>query len=249
MTAMQSAIAVSDLAVAYPGGQRALDGLSLEVRRGEVFGLLGANGAGKTTLIKVLTTLLRPTSGRVRVLGLDPGPDAAAIKRGLGVVPQENNLDVDLDVRANLIFHCRYFGMGPSEYGERIARWLAMLGIEDKAGAEIMQLSGGTKRKVMLAKAFLTSPRLLVLDEPTTGLDPEVRATIWRQVRDFRRNGGTVFLSTHHLEEAERLCDRVALIRQGRLVACDAPAALRAALDGAELEEVFQRLAAGEAVS
>lgn len=247
MTAMPSAIAVSDLTVAYPGGQRALDGLSLAVRHGEIFGLLGANGAGKTTLIKVLTTLLRPTAGRVRVLGLDPGRDGAAIKRGLGVVPQENNLDVDLDVRANLAFHCRYFGIGPAESGRRIAHWLAMLGIEDKAGAEIMQLSGGTKRKVMLAKAFLTSPHLLVLDEPTTGLDPEARTTIWRQVRDFRRDGGTVFLSTHHLEEAERLCDRVALVRRGRLVACDAPSALRAALDGAELEEVFQRLASAEA--
>lgn len=246
---MPVAIAVSNLTVTYPNGQRALDGLSLEVRHGEVFGLLGANGAGKTTLIKVLATLLRPTSGEVRVLGLDPAREAAAIKRGLGVVPQENNLDVDLDVRANLAFHCRYFGMKPSEYADRIAHWLAVLGLEDKAGGEIMQLSGGTKRKVMLAKAFLTSPRLLVLDEPTAGLDPEVRAAIWRQVQSFRAAGGTVFLSTHHLEEAERLCDRVALVRGGRIVACDAPAALRAALDGADLEAVFQRLAAGEAVA
>lgn len=245
---MPSAIAVSNLTVTYPNGQRALEGLSLEVRHGEVFGLLGANGAGKTTLIKVLTTLLRPTSGEVRVLGLDPRREAAAIKRSLGVVPQENNLDVDLDVRANLAFHCRYFGMKPTEYTDHIAHWLAVLGLEDKAGGEIMQLSGGTKRKVMLAKAFLTSPRLLVLDEPTSGLDPEVRAAIWRQVQSFREAGGTVFLSTHHLEEAERLCDRVALVRSGRVVACDTPAALRSALDGADLEAVFQRLATGEAV-
>jgi len=238
------AIAVSDLAVVYPNGQCALDGLSLQIRPGEVFGLLGANGAGKTTLIKVLTTLLRPSRGEVRILGLDPARHAKTIKRHLGVVPQENNLDVDLDVRANLTFHCRYFGMGRTEFAGRVAHWLAALGLEDKADAEIMHLSGGTKRKVMLAKAFLTSPRLLVLDEPTTGLDPEVRAAIWRHINKFRSDGGTVFLSTHHLEEAERLCDRVALIRGGRIVACDTPGGLRAALDGADMEEVFQRMAA-----
>jgi ABC-2 type transport system ATP-binding protein len=243
MTAVPSAIRVSDLSVIYAGGQQALDGLSLEVRPGEIFGLLGSNGAGKTTLIKVLTTLLRPSAGHVRVLGLDPLREAAILKSRLGVVPQENNLDVDLDVRANLSFHCRYFGIAARESRSRIDHWLAMLDLEDKAEAEVMQLSGGTKRKVMLAKAFLTGPQLLVLDEPTTGLDPEVRATIWQQVREFRQRGGSVFLSTHHLEEAERLCDRVALVRQGRVVACDTPAALRSAQGGADLEEVFQRVA------
>lgn len=244
MNTMPSAITVSNLAVTYPNGQQALDGLSLRIRPGEVFGLLGANGAGKTTLIKVLTTLLRPSRGEVRVLGLDPARHAKAIKGALGVVLQENNLDVDLDVRANLNFHCRYFGMTRTQYAHRVEHWLTVLGLADKADADIMHLSGGTKRKVMLAKAFLTSPRLLVLDEPTTGLDPEVRAAIWRHINKFRSDGGTVFLSTHHLEEAERLCDRVALIRGGRVVACDTPGGLRAALDGADMEEVFQRMAA-----
>ncbi len=245
--AMPMAISVSDLQLVYPNGQRALDGLSLQVGRGEVFGLLGANGAGKTTLIKVLATLLRPSSGAVRVLGLDPRGEAPAIKRQLGVVPQENNLDVDLDVRANLVFHCRYFGLARADYAARVDHWLAVLGLADKADAEIVHLSGGTKRKVMLAKAFLTSPRLLLLDEPTSGLDPEIRAAIWRHIGEFRAGGGTVFLSTHHLEEAERLCDRVALVRNGRIVVCDSPAALSAQRDGAGLEEVFQCLATAEA--
>lgn len=240
---MQAAIVVSDLEVVYPAGHRALDGLSLLVDRGEVFGLLGANGAGKTTLIKVLATLLRPTAGWVKVMGIDPLRGPEAIKRLIGVVPQENNLDVDLDVRANLTFHCRYFGMRRAEYEGAVDRWLEVLGIADKAGSEIVHLSGGTKRKVMLAKAFLTSPEVLVLDEPTTGLDPEIRATIWQHIRDFRTRGGTVFLSTHHMEEAERLCDRVAVVQQGRIIACDSPAGLTAAMDETGLEEVFQRLA------
>ncbi len=242
---MSPAIVVDNLGVVYPNGQRALDGLSLQVQPGEVFGLLGANGAGKTTLIKVLASLMRPSRGTVRVLGVDPGEQPETIKRQLGVVPQENNLDVDLDVRANLVFHCRYFGLRRADITTRVGHWLEQLGLTDKAAAEIMHLSGGTKRKVMLAKAFLTSPRLLVLDEPTSGLDPEIRASIWRHIRDFRDGGGTVFLSTHHMEEAERLCDRVALLRQGRIVACDTPMALATGLNGG-LEALFQEAAGVE---
>lgn len=237
------AIAVENLDVVYAGGHKAVDGLSLNVRQGEIFGLLGANGAGKTSLIKVLTTLLRPSAGRARVLGRDAAAGTEAIKRRLGVVPQDNNLDVDLDVRGNLHFHCRYFGLPRAEYGPAVERWLDTLGLVDKAGAEVMHLSGGSKRKVMLAKAFLTRPELLVLDEPTTGLDPEIRAVLWRHIRDFRAAGGTVFLSTHHMEEAERLCDRVAVMRHGRIVACDSPRALADAHGEDRLEETFQHLA------
>ena len=239
---MPPAIAVSDLVVVYPTGQRALAGLSLQVGLGEVFGLLGANGAGKTTLIRVLTTLLCPTSGRVEVLGLDPGRHAKAIKRRMGVVTQENNLDVDLDVRENLVFHCRYFGMRRSEYERPVEHWLEVLGLADKAKEEVMHLSGGTKRKVMLAKAFLTSPELLVLDEPTTGLDPEIRSVIWKVIGDFQKRGGTVFLSTHHMEEAERLCGRVAMVQRGRIAACDSPQVLARSWGETGLEDAFQRL-------
>lgn len=237
------AIVVSNLVVVYPTGQRALDGLSLRVGQGEIFGLLGANGAGKTTLIRVLTTLLRPTAGRVEVLGFDPLRCADAIKRRMGVVTQENNLDVDLDVRENLVFHCRYFGMKRAEYAEPVEYWLDLLGLTDKADEEVMHLSGGTKRKVMLAKAFLTSPELLVLDEPTTGLDPEIRSAIWKHICDFPQRGGTVFLSTHHMEEAERLCDRVAVVQHGRIAACDSPAVLAHSWGDTGLEDAFQRLA------
>jgi ABC-2 type transport system ATP-binding protein len=237
------AIVVSRLSVTYPAGQRALDELSLHVKRGEIFGLLGANGAGKTTLIRVLTSLLRPSAGRVDVLGFDPQVRADAVKRRIGVVPQENNLDVDLDVRANLVFHCRYFGLRRAAYSRTVDYWLDVLGLADKAKSEIMHLSGGTKRKVMLAKAFLTAPEMLVLDEPTTGLDPEIRATIWKHIRDFQLRGGTVFLSTHHMEEAERLCRRVAVMQRGKIVACDHPASLAQALGEEGLEDAFQRLA------
>lgn len=216
---MTQAIAIDKLVCRYPNGVKAIDGLSLTVGQGEVFGLLGNNGAGKTTLIKVLATLLRPTSGTVQILGRDTQRHAVAVKGRIGVMPQENNLDTYLDVRQNLIFHCRYFGLRRREYAGRVDMWLELLGLKDKAREPVLRLSGGSKRKVMLAKAFLTDPELLILDEPTTGLDPEVREFVWKRIAAFRDARRTVFLSTHYLEEAERLCDRIGIIHQGTLAA------------------------------
>lgn len=213
-----TAVLVDNVAFVYPSGVKAVEGLSMRVGRGEVYGLLGLNGAGKTSVIKMLATLLRPTAGSVRVLGLDTMARPTEVKRRIGVVPQENNLDTYLDVRQNLIFHCRYAGLEKKDYAPRVEEWLALLGLEGKATESVLRLSGGTRRKAMLAKAFLTEPELLILDEPTTGLDPDVRALLWGRVGAFRQNGGSVFLSTHYLEEAERLCDRIGILHGGRLV-------------------------------
>lgn len=232
------ALSVNQATVAYANGARAVEDLSFRVRQGEIYGLLGLNGAGKTSLIKAVATLLRPAAGSIRVLGLDTRDRPADIKRRIGVVPQENNLDTYLDVRRNLVFHCRYAGLPKKVYAPRVEEWLALLGLEQKAGERVLHLSGGTRRKVMLAKAFLTDPELLVLDEPSAGLDPEIRAQLWEQVREFRRRGGTVLLSTHYLEEAERLCDRIGVLHRGRLAA-EEPA-------GNGVEAVFRR-ATGEA--
>jgi ABC-type multidrug transport system ATPase subunit len=211
------AIEIRGLVRDYPGGVRALDGVDLGVPPGEIFGLLGVNGAGKSTLIKIISTLMRPQAGEVRVMGWDPRCEKVKIKRQLGVVPQENNLDNELSLRRNLEFHCRYAGLPRRTYQPRIDLWLKRLELEAKQRARIMQLSGGTRRKVMLAKAFLTEPRMLVLDEPTSGLDPAIRHRIWDAITKFRRKGGTVFLSSHDLNEVEQLCDRAGVLHKGRL--------------------------------
>jgi ABC-type multidrug transport system ATPase subunit len=212
-----NAIHIRGLVRDYPGGIRALDGVDLGVSPGEIFGLLGVNGAGKSTLIKIISTLLRPHAGEVSVMGWDPRREAVKIKRLLGVVPQENNLDNELSLRQNLEFHCRYAGLPRRIYRPRVALWLERLELEEKQRARIMQLSGGTRRKVMLAKAFLTEPRMLVLDEPTNGLDPAIRQRIWEAIATFRRQGGTVFLSSHDLDEVEQLCDHAGVLHNGRL--------------------------------
>ncbi|WIM04780.1 MAG: ABC transporter ATP-binding protein [Candidatus Nitricoxidivorans perseverans] len=216
---MTAAVLIDNLTLRYPSGTVAVADLSLDIRPGEIFGLLGLNGAGKSSLIKAIVTLLRPSTGRVGVFGLDTRKEAAAVKRRIGVVPQENNLDTYLDVRQNLLFHCRYAGIPARTAAQRADRWLSLLEIGDKAGESVLHLSGGSKRKVMLAKAFITAPELLVLDEPSAGLDPEVRSVLWAQVRTFRAAGGTVFLSTHYLEEAEVLCDRIGILHRGQLAA------------------------------
>lgn len=205
----------------YPNGHLALDGINLQVAGGEVLGLLGQNGAGKTTLLKILCGLLQPSQGRLTVLGIDGRSKPHEIKRHLGVVSQDINLDQPLTVRKNLERHCSYFSVPRRQAKQRIDEWLVLLQLEQAAQQKIHQLSGGNKRKVMIARAFITKPKLLILDEPTNALDPSVRAVVWDRIRAFSQAGGTTLLSTHHFEEAERLCDRVELIHQGRLLKLD----------------------------
>lgn len=212
-----TAVQIEDLTLGYPSGTVAVSDLTLKVPQGEIFGMLGLNGAGKTSLIKTIATLMRPQSGSAHVFGLDIRKHPAEIKRRIGVVPQENNLDNRLDVRQNLLFHCRYAGIPNRVAISRVADWLDLLNLRNKARESVLRLSGGSKRKVMLAKAFITEPELLILDEPSAGLDPGIRDVLWARVREFRNGGGTVFLSTHYLEEAEQLCDRIGILHQGKL--------------------------------
>jgi ABC-2 type transport system ATP-binding protein len=208
------------------GELRALDGVSFQIESGEFFGLLGPNGAGKTTLISILAGLSRATGGRVRVLGHDVVDDYAAARKALGIVPQELVFDPFFTVRECLRIQSGYFGLRAND--DWIDELLQGLGLADKAHANMRQLSGGMKRRVLVAQALVHRPPVLVLDEPTAGVDVELRQTLWHFVARLNKEGCTVLLTTHYLEEAEALCGRVAMLKQGRVQALDHTAALLA---------------------
>jgi ABC-2 type transport system ATP-binding protein len=201
------------------GALRALDGVSFDIEQGEFFGLLGPNGAGKTTLISVLAGLARATGGRVTVMGHDVVTDYAAARMSLGIVPQELVFDPFFSVRETLRIQSGYFGVRHNDAW--IDELLAALGLADKAGANMRQLSGGMKRRVLVAQALVHRPPVIVLDEPTAGVDVELRQTLWQFISRLNREGHTVLLTTHYLEEAEALCGRIAMLKQGRVVALD----------------------------
>ncbi|MFT3817372.1 MAG: ABC transporter ATP-binding protein [Rubrivivax sp.] len=206
------------------GSLQALDGVSFEIRPGEFFGLLGPNGAGKTTLISILAGLARASSGRVSVLGHDVVADYAAARRQLGIVPQELVFDPFFSVRETLRIQSGYFGVKRNEAW--IDELLSELGLADKASANMRQLSGGMKRRVLVAQALVHRPPVIVLDEPTAGVDVELRQTLWQFIARLNRDGHTVLLTTHYLEEAEALCGRIAMMKLGRIVALDRTSAL-----------------------
>jgi ABC-2 type transport system ATP-binding protein len=208
------------------GDVRALDDVSFEIEEGEFFGLLGPNGAGKTTLISILAGLARATSGSVAVLGHDVQADYAAARRKLGVVPQELVFDPFFTVREALRIQSGYFGL--HENDAWIDELLANLGLADKAQSNMRQLSGGMKRRVLVAQALVHRPPVIVLDEPTAGVDVELRQTLWQFIARLNKEGHTVLLTTHYLEEAEALCSRIAMLKQGRVVALDRTSALLA---------------------
>ena len=199
------------------GPFQALDGVSFDIAEGEFFGLLGPNGAGKTTLISILAGLARATQGKVLVQGCDVQADFAAARRKLGVVPQELVFDPFFNVYESLRFQSGYFGV--QNNGAWIDELLHSLGLADKAGANMRQLSGGMKRRVLVAQALVHKPPIIVLDEPTAGVDVELRQTLWQFVARLNKQGHTVLLTTHYLEEAEALCHRIAMLKQGRVVA------------------------------
>jgi len=213
------------------GDVTALDGLSLRVAQGICFGLLGPNGAGKTTAISILTTLLRPTAGRARLLGRDVVAERAAVRADLGLVFQEPVLHPDLTAREQLDLHARLYHL--SDRARRVGDALALSGLEADSNRPVRGFSGGMKRRLEIVRGLLHAPRVLFLDEPTLGLDVAARATIWDALRALRRDGRcTLFLTTHSMEEAEALCDRVAIVDRGRVVVEGTPAALEAALGG-----------------
>jgi ABC-2 type transport system ATP-binding protein len=206
------------------GTVQALDGVSFDIEPGEFFGLLGPNGAGKTTLISILAGLAQASGGRVEVMGHDVVADFAAARRALGIVPQELVFDPFFSVRETLRIQSGYFGVTHNDAW--IDELLAALGLSDKAGANMRQLSGGMKRRVLVAQALVHRPPVIVLDEPTAGVDVELRQTLWHFVARLNREGHTVLLTTHYLEEAEALCGRIAMLKQGRVVALDSTSAL-----------------------
>ena len=205
----------------------AVAGIDLEVGDREVLGLLGPNGAGKSTTIGIITTRVRPTEGEVRVFGIDAVRDPARVKATLGVVQQTNTLDRSLTLRENLYYHCRYFGMGGTESHARADELLERFRLADRRDAMPQTISGGMAQRLQIARAVAHRPSLLLLDEPTAGLDPQSRIALWELVGELRDEGMTVLLSTHYMEEADALCDRVAVIDHGRILVVDTPQALK----------------------
>ena len=208
------------------GSFRAVDGVTFEVRDGECFGMLGPNGAGKSTTIKMISCTSPVTAGRLHVDGMDVNRQARDVKRVLGIVPQEDNLDEDLPVRQNLEVYARYYGISKEVARPRIDESLALFQLQEKADAKIDDLSGGMKRRLVIARALVHDPRILVLDEPTTGLDPQARHLVWQKLRLLKSRGVTMLLTTHYMDEAAHLCDRLIIMHRGKLVAHGNPHAL-----------------------
>ena len=221
-------VQVSDLHKRYPGSPvEAVAGISFEVREKEIFGLLGPNGAGKTTTIGTITTRVRPTAGQVVVDGYDVRRSPVAVKQRIAVVPQLSNLDRSLTAVENLAFHAAYFGASRRERRRRALEMLARMGLEGRANDKVDKYSGGMAQRLMIARALMHEPRLLILDEPTTGLDPQSRLFLWEAMLDLRAKGVTLMLTTHDMAEADRLCDRIAIVDHGKVIALDTPRGLR----------------------
>ncbi len=210
----------------------AVDGVTFEVGRGEVFGLLGPNGAGKTTIVGILTTRAWATGGQALVAGFDVARDPVGARTALAVVPQRMNLDRSLSARRNLLFHGAYFGLPPAVRVARADALLDEFGLTDRANDKVDRFSGGQMQRVMIARALMHQPRVLFLDEPSTGLDPQARLFVWDRIRSLRRRGVTVVLTTHDMDEAAALADRVAIIDHGKLLALDTPTGLTSLVSG-----------------
>ncbi|MFE1291250.1 ABC transporter ATP-binding protein [Streptomyces sp. NPDC058751] len=236
---MTAAVEVRQLVKRYPRREvSAVDGLSFTVAPGEVFGLLGPNGAGKTTTVGVLTTRVRATSGTVRVAGVDVRREPVMARAQLAVVPQGSNLDRDLTPRQNLLFHAAYHGFSRARRRARAAELLDEFGLAQEADVKVDWYSGGMAQRLMIARALMHEPRVLFLDEPTTGLDPQARLFVWERVRALRERGVTVVLTTHDMKEAADLSDRVGIVDHGRLLALDTPEVLTRGVSGHSVMEI-----------
>jgi lipooligosaccharide transport system ATP-binding protein len=223
------------------GSITAVAGIDFAIEQGECFGFLGPNGAGKTTVMRIISCFLPPTSGTVTVFGADVTREPSSIKARLGIMPQEDNLDPDLSVFENLIVYARYFDIPKKESVPVANTLLSFVELQDRGKTNIKDLSGGMKRRLMLARALVNTPELMILDEPTTGLDPHSRRAVWERLNQLKYKNTTLLLTTHYMEEAERLCDRVAIMDQGKIVTVGSPQDLMAE-HGGDLEEVYLKL-------
>jgi ABC-2 type transport system ATP-binding protein len=236
------ALKIEDLRKTYSNGFLALGGVSLEVEAGKFFGLLGPNGAGKTTLINSVVSLVRPDSGSVEVFGRDAYSEFREARRMIGVSPQEINLDRFLTVEETLIFHAGYYGVPKKKARERAEELLERFGLAEKRDQRTNTLSGGMKRRVLFARALIHDPRVLFLDEPTAGVDVELRYKLWGYIRELNRGGMTILLTTHYLEEAEALCEEIALINGGNIVARGSSEDLKNDYQARNVEEVYMKV-------
>jgi ABC-2 type transport system ATP-binding protein len=227
----------------YDGKQRvvAVDGIDLNVREGELYGLLGPNGAGKTTTISICTTRALPTAGRVRIAGIDVVAAPSMARRCIGVVPQYNTLDRACTIYENIYFHCLFFGFSRADARQRADQLLAQFHLTERTAAYPAQLSGGLAQRVQIARAIAHHPKVLFLDEPSAGLDPQSRIAMWDAVRGLREEGITVVLTTHYMEEADELCDRVAIIDHGKILVEDTPSALKNSVGAQRVYELDLR--------
>ena len=247
MSAARAAVRARGLRKAY-GGIVAVDGVDFTVERGECFGFLGPNGAGKTTTMKMIYGLARVGAGSLEVLGLDVARHRREVKARLGVVPQDDNLDRDLSVGENLLVHAGYFGLSGAAARTRRDELLEFASLADRARSSVRELSGGMRQRLLIARALVNRPELVVLDEPTTGLDPAARRGVWDVLAALRAQGVTFLLTTHYMEEAARLCDRLVIMDRGRIVDSGPPGELTARHRQPDLEGVFLHLT-GQALS
>ncbi|WP_239089862.1 ABC transporter ATP-binding protein [Sphaerimonospora thailandensis] len=220
------------------GDFTAVDGIDLEVAPGEAFGFLGPNGAGKSSTMRMIGCVSVPTSGELRILGMDPVRDGTAIRARLGVCPQLDNLDPDLTVRENLTTYARYFGLSRSESHRRADELLEFVRLSDRAKGKVEPLSGGMKRRLTIARALVNEPDLVLLDEPTTGLDPQARHLLWERLFRLKQRGTTLVLTTHYMDEAEQLCDRLVVMDGGKIIAEGSPRSLIETYSTAEVVEL-----------
>lgn len=225
---METVVRVSHVSKHF-GSVRAVDDLSFSVHRAQCFGFLGPNGAGKTTMMKMIyARVVRNPGhgGEIDIFGMDPNTDELGIKYISGVVPQENNLDEELNVVQNLLMYAAFYRLGRQKARRRIEELLDFMELTEKAGSRIRELSGGMKRRLVIARALINEPQLLILDEPTTGLDPQVRHLIWDKLRQLKRQGTTILLTTHYMEEAYQICDEILIMHEGKRIMQDGPASL-----------------------
>src|SRR5205814_3561816 len=250
----EAAIVVRDLVKRYPKSEvNAVDNISFSVKQGEIFGLLGPNGAGKTTTIGVLTTNVRPTSGAAYIMGINVAVDPMGVKQRIAVVPQQNNLDRSLRAREILTFHASYHGLSRAERAARADALLNELGLGNRGNEMVRRYSGGMAQRLMLARALMHSPDVLFLDEPTNSLDPQSRLLLWDRIRSLKESGTTLLLTTHDMEEADQLCERIAIMDKGRILVLDTAAELKKLVSGGTCLElrvhVPQHVSAGRAHS